>query len=71
MKFQTPYLTLIFAALTPNMPLIHTSFMYSKWNMGEIFGLKFHLLYVHASQKSFLKFLHAQMRSFLLLNWQF
>ena len=30
-------------ALTPNTPLIHTSFTYSKWNMGEIFGLNFHL----------------------------
>ena len=28
------------------MPLIHTWFTYSKWNMGEICGLKFHLIYV-------------------------
>ena len=30
--------------LTPDMPLNHTSCTYSKWNMGEICGLKFHLL---------------------------
>ena len=35
--------------LTPNKPLIHNSFTYSKWNMGEIFGLKFHLLYVQCT----------------------
>ena len=52
----------------PNTPLIHTSYL--KWNMGEICGLKFSLLYVNASQFSF-KFLHAQKRSFLLLNLQF
>ena len=40
--------------LTPNTPLIHTSFTYSKWNMGEICGLKSHLLYVHASQFFFI-----------------
>ena len=33
--------------LTPNMPLIHTSFMYPKLNMDEIYGLKFYLLHVH------------------------
>ena len=31
--------------LTHNTLLIHTSFSYSKWNMDEIFGLKFHLAY--------------------------
>ena len=54
--------------LTPNTPLIHTSFTYSKWNMGEICGLKFHLWYVHTSQKVLLKSLHAQRIWFLLLN---
>ena len=29
------------------MPLIHASFTCSKWNMGVIFALKFHILYVH------------------------
>ena len=24
--------------IVPNTPLIHTSFTYSKWNMGESFG---------------------------------
>ena len=33
--------------LTPNMPLIHTWFTYSIWNMGEMCGLKFHLWYGH------------------------
>ena len=57
--------------LTPDMPLNHTSCTYSKWNMGEICGLKFHLWYVHTSQKVLLKSLHSQKRSFLLLNLQF
>jgi hypothetical protein len=58
-------------ALTPYTTLIQTSFMYSKWNMGEICGLKFHFLQVHASQKILFKSLHAQKMSFLLLNLQF
>ena len=33
--------------LTPNTPLIHTSFTYSKLNMDEICGLKSHLSYIH------------------------
>ena len=49
-----------------NTPLIHTLFTYSKWDMGEICGLKFHLLYVHASQIFLLKSLYAQKVSFLL-----
>ena len=53
------------------MPLIHTSFMYPKLNMDEIYGLKFYLLYVHTSQKTLLKSLHAQKRSFLVLNLYF
>ena len=65
--------------LTHNTPTItHTSFTYSKLNMDEICGLKFYLLYVHTSQKIFLKFLHAQglfqvfpvgCLSLVLLNW--
>ena len=55
-------------ALTPNTPLINTSFMNSKWNMDEMFGLKFHLPYTYTPQRFFLKFLHAQTRSFLLMN---
>ena len=46
--------------LTPTTPLIPTGFTYSKWNMGEICGFKFHLLYEHASQLFCLKFLCAQ-----------
>ena len=57
--------------LTPNTPQIHTSFTYSKLNMDDIYGLKFYLLYVHTSQKFLLKSLHAQRRSFLLLNLYF
>ena len=45
--------------LAPNTSLIHTSFTYSKWNMDEIFGLKFHLSYtysrIHTSQKVFIE----------------
>ena len=58
-------------ALTPNTPLIHTWFTYSIWNTGEICGLKFYLIYVHKSQKNLLKSLHAQRRSFLVLNLYF
>ena len=36
--------------LTPNTTLIPASFTYSKWNMVDICGLEFHLLYVHAPQ---------------------
>ena len=57
--------------LTPYTPLIHTSFTCSNWNMGEICGLKFHLLQVHTSQKKLFKSLHAQNMSFLLVNLQF
>ena len=32
--------------LTYNTPLIHTSYTYSKLNMDEICGLKFHLLHI-------------------------
>ena len=57
--------------LTPNMPLIHTSFTYRKLNMDEICGLKSYLSCVHTSQKILLKSLHAQRRSFLVLNLYF
>ena len=57
--------------LTHNTPLIHASFTYSKLNMDEICGLKFYLLYVHTSQIFLLKSLHAQRRSFLVLNLYF
>ena len=33
--------------LTHNRRAIHTSVNWSKWDMGEIFGLKFQLLYLH------------------------
>ena len=41
--------------LTPNTPLIHTWFTYSIWNMGEICGLKFHLICVHTSHFFFIE----------------
>ena len=56
--------------LVPNTSLIHTSFTYSKLNMDKICGLKSHLLYVHTSHNFLLKFIHAQRRSFSLLNLQ-
>jgi hypothetical protein len=31
-----------FLTLTLNTPLIHASFTYSKWNMDDLYGLKFH-----------------------------
>ena len=37
--------------LTPNTPLIHISFTYSKLNMDEICGLKSHLLSIHFQKK--------------------
>jgi hypothetical protein len=40
-----------FESLTPNTPLIHTSFTYPKLNMDEIYGLKFYLLYVLSGAK--------------------
>ena len=54
-----------YEALTHNTPLIHTSFTCSKWNMGEICGLTFHLLHVQTSQIFLLKSLHAQKMLFL------
>ena len=37
-------------ALTHDMAMIQPSFTSSKWNMGEIFGLKFHLSYLLSSR---------------------
>ena len=42
--------------LTPNTPLIHTSFTYSKLNIDEICGSKFYLLYVHTAHKKNFKY---------------
>ena len=42
-------------SLTPNTPLIHTSFTYRKLNMDEICGLNFSLSCVHTSQNFLLK----------------
>ena len=39
--------------------------------MGEVFGLNIYLGYVDTPQDFLLKSLHAQRRSFLLLNLQF
>ena len=41
-------------SLTPITPLIHTWFEHSKWNMGEICGLKFHLSDLHTPHRFFL-----------------
>ena len=65
------FLITIWYFLTPNIPLIHTSFTYRKLNMDEICGLKFYLSCVHTSQKFLLKSLHAQRRSFLVLDLYF
>ena len=48
-KSQPSYPISLPLHLTPNTPLIHTWFTYSIWNMGEICGLKFHLIYVHCT----------------------
>ena len=47
-------------ALTPNRPLVHTSFTYPKLNMDSFSVLNSSLGYVDSTQKIFLKFLHAQ-----------
>ena len=39
--------------LKHNRGAIHTSVNWSKWNMGENFGLKFHLSYLHTPQRFF------------------
>ena len=57
--------------LTPNMPLIQFWGAQTKLNMDEICSLNIHLRYADIPQKVLLKSLHAQRRSFLLLNLQF
>ena len=47
-------------SLTPNSPLVHTSFTYRKLNMDGFSVLNGFLGYVDSTQKIFLKFLHAQ-----------
>ena len=69
---------------THNMAMIQPSFTCSKWNMGEMFGLKFHIitgtpgfsdlptaltLYIHTQH--FFKSLHVERWSFLLPNLYF
>ena len=51
--------------LTPNTPLIHTSFTYSKLNMDDLSVLTG----LDKTQEVELKSLHAQTWSFLLLNF--
>ena len=46
------YSQMIISIFTHYSPLIQPSLAWSKWNMGEICGLKFHLIYVHTSQKN-------------------
>ena len=55
--------------LTPNRPLIQLWCARSKLKMDEICSLNIHLWYVDIAQKVLLKSLHAQKRSFLLLNF--
>ena len=57
--------------LTLDTPLIRLWCPRSKLNMDEICSLNIHLWYVDIPQKVLLKSLHAQRRSFLLLNMQF
>ena len=60
--------------LTHDMATIQPSFSSSKWNMGEIFGFKFHLSYLHTSiyptKFYFFKSLDVQRSSFLLLYFR-
>ena len=46
--------------LTPNRPLVHTSFTHPKLNMDGFSVLNGFLGYLDSTQKIFLKFLHAQ-----------
>ena len=55
--------------LTPNMPLIHTSFRCSKLNMDDFSVLTGLLGYLDSTQEVELKSLHAQTWTFLLLNF--
>jgi hypothetical protein len=57
--------------LTPNTPLIHASFTYSKLNMDDFSILTGLLGYLDSTQKVELKSLHVQTMSLLLLNFYF
>ena len=51
-------LTLLFIiqlASTNDMAMIQLSFTSSKWNMGEIVGLKFHISYLYTPERFFWK----------------
>ena len=54
--------------LTPNTPLIHTSFTCSKLNMDDFSVLAGPLEYVDSTQEVEWNSLHVQTRRFLLLN---
>ena len=54
------HLLLFKVPLTHDMAITQPSFTSSKWNMGEIFGLKFYLWLVYRPQKIFWKSLHAE-----------
>ena len=51
------------------LSMIQPLFSSSKWNMGEIFCLKFHLSCVHSPQMFSLKSLHVETRSFLFTDF--
>ena len=53
--------------LTPNRPLLHTSFTYPKLNMDGFSILNGFFGYVDSTQKIFLKFFHAQ--GFFQTSW--
>ena len=53
------YELVTYILLTPNRPLVHTSFTYPKLNMDGFSILNGFLGYIHSTQKIFLKFLHA------------
>ena len=54
---QFTLLFIIQLASTNNMAMIQLSFTSSKWNMGEIVGLKFHIntYHIYIRQKDFFK----------------
>ena len=55
----------MYCMLTHNMAMIQPSITSSKWNTGEICGLKFPISYVDTPQK-ILKSLQAEKRSFFV-----
>jgi hypothetical protein len=57
---QQPALVTISKTLTPNRPLVQTSFTYPKLNMDGFSVLNGSLGYGDSTQKIFLKFLHAE-----------